>query len=249
MLKHGLIPYFLDGNDQLHIWVGLGIFAVLLASYLFGSINSAIMISKMLYRDDIRKYGSGNAGLTNMHRTFGLKAAGLTLLGDMMKTVLSVLLALFVFGFGYKRGLCTNPVAFLAGALAVLGHVFPVYYGFKGGKGVLVMSTMALVVSPAIFFILLLVFIGVVALSKYISLGSVTVAVLYPVFLNAYSSFFLNAPPFWTTVFITILLAIFVVWLHRENLKRINDRTERKFSFKKKPAITKPEDGEDEDDE
>ncbi len=246
MLNLGLLPYFFENNNVLQIF---GIFSVIILSYLLGSINSAIMISKLLYRSDIRKHGSGNAGLTNMHRTFGLKAAGLTLLGDMLKTVISVLLALFVFGFMYRFGLCINPVAFLAGAAAVIGHVFPVYYGFKGGKGVLVMSTMALVVSPAIFFALLLVFIGVVALSKYISLGSVTVAVLYPVFLNAYSSLFLHKPPFWTTVLTTILLAIFVVWLHRENLKRINDRTERKFSFKKKPAVEKAADAEDDGDE
>ncbi len=247
MLIEGLIPYFLSDNS---FAVVFGMIALLIVSYLLGSINSAIMVSKILYRDDIRKYGSGNAGLTNMHRTFGMKAAGLTLLGDMLKTVLSVLLALFTFGFRYSFALCINPLAFLAGAAAVVGHVYPVFYGFKGGKGVLVMSTMALVVSPAIFFTLLLVFIGVVALSKYISLGSVSVAILYPVFLNAYHSFFLKYPPAWTTVLVTILLALFVFWLHRENLKRINDRTERKFSFKKKPTVeVTPDEGEDGEDE
>ncbi len=247
MFEKGLIPYFLSDSKYFTAWFITAIVAVVLVSYLLGSINSAIMVSKILYRDDIRKYGSGNAGLTNMHRTFGMKAAGLTLLGDMLKTVASVLIAMLVFGFSYKAALCINPVAFLAGFSAVLGHVFPVYYGFKGGKGVLVTSTMALVLSPFIFLVLLLVFIGIVAMSKYISLGSVSVALLYPVCLNAYSNIFLHAPLLPMAAFVSILLAVFILWLHRENLKRINDRTERKFSFKKKEEPKPAEDEEDGD--
>ncbi len=248
MFTQGLLPYFFDGSDKQYLlWIGMS--AVVIAAYLLGSINSAIIVSKTLYRDDIRKYGSGNAGLTNMHRTFGLKAAGFTLLGDVLKTVLAILLPLILFGFRYSLALCTNPLAYIAGVFAVIGHAFPVYYGFKGGKGVLATATMALVVSPIIFAVLLVIFVLIVRLSRYISLGSVSVAVLYPVFLNAYSEVLLDRPPFWTTVFSTILLAIFIVWLHRENLKRINDRTERKFSFKKKAESesTAKKDGEDDE--
>ncbi len=251
VLELGVLRYFLENSKYLSVWLYGAIAAVILISYLLGSINSAIIVSKLLYRDDIRKHGSGNAGLTNMHRTFGLKAAGLTLLGDMLKTVISIILAMVIFGFGYSRGLCTNPIAYIAGAFAVLGHVYPIYYHFKGGKGVLVTSTMALIVSPLIFLVLLLIFILIVKVSKYISLASVSTAILYPVLLNGYSTIFLHCPPFWTTVLITILLAIFIVWLHRENLKRINERTESKFSFKRKQETPMPitEEEDDEDDE
>lgn len=190
-----------------------------------------------------------------MHRTFGLKAAGLTLLGDMLKTIIAVLIPMFFFGFLYEDGVCANELSYLSGMIAVLGHVYPIYYGFKGGKGVLVTSTMALVVSPAIFGFLFLVFVGTVALFKYISLGSVTVATLYPVCLNFYFTTFVTVedahikiPPL--IIATTIFLAIFIVWLHRENLKRIGERTERKFSFKKKPTVTEiPTPIEDEDDD
>lgn len=235
MLEYGLLGPHINDNTIFLLWIG--IIGSIIFAYLLGSINSAILISKVVYCDDIRKHGSGNGGLTNMHRTFGLGAAGLTLLGDMLKTVIAVIVPMVLFGFTYDFALCTNPISFVAGFAAVLGHVFPIYYGFKGGKGVLVTSTMALVVSPIIFSVLLLVFIATVWMSKYISLGSVTVAVLYPVMVNAYSTVFLKAPPFASTVFITIFLAVFIVWLHRENLGRIGNRTERKFSFKKKAEV------------
>lgn len=243
MLSNGLIPHLFSSTDNYPVWFWIGVVGIVIIAYLLGSINSAILVSKILYRDDIRKYGSGNAGLTNMHRTFGLKAAGFTLLGDMLKTVISVLVPMFLFGFVYDTGLCANQLSYVAGVMAVLGHVFPIYYGFKGGKGVLVTSTMALVVSPAIFGVLLLVFIGVVAMSKYISLGSVMVAALYPVCLNFYFTTFILAviPP--VIIGVAIFLAIFILWLHRENLKRIGNRTERKFSFKKKPDRKKENSG------
>ena len=238
MLNSGLLADIINGGNNAALW--LGIIGSVIVAYLLGSINTSILVSRLVYRSDIRKHGSGNGGLTNMHRTFGLKAAGLTLLGDMLKTVIAVMIPMILFGFEYAAVLCTNPIAYIAGLAAVIGHVYPVYYGFKGGKGVLVTATMALVVSPLIFVVLFLIFVGIVYLSKYISLGSVSVAVLYPVCVNFYSITFLNAPPFWTTLLSTILLAIFIFWLHRGNLKRIGDRTERKFSFKKKPEVEKP---------
>lgn len=247
MLTSGLLTQAVNGGNVAVFW--LGIIGSLVFAYLLGSINSAILISKLVYRDDIRKHGSGNGGLTNMHRTFGLKAAGLTLLGDMLKTVVAVLMPMLLFGFEYDTGLCANQLSYIAGVAAVLGHVYPIYYGFKGGKGVLVTSTMALVVSPAIFAFLLLVFIGAVAMTKYISLGSVTVAVFYPVCLNFYFMTFIKGllPP--SMAIASIFLAVFIVWLHRENLKRIGNRTERKFSFKKKAEAEKPAAQDDDGDE
>ncbi len=207
----------------------------IIAAYLLGSINTAIVVSKIFYRDDIRKYGSGNAGLTNMLRTFGKGAAGLTLLGDLLKTVLAILITAFLFGIHYNGGVnIDNGYCYVAGLFAVVGHVFPIYYGFKGGKGVLVTATMALILTPPIFAIMLALFILVVAISKYVSLGSVIGAVLYPVLLNGYINFVLDNKLPGLIAFCSIFLAIFIVWCHRENLARISNKTERKLSFKKK---------------
>ena len=208
--------------------------AVIAVSYLLGSVNSAIIISKTFYNDDIRNHGSGNAGLTNVNRTYGLKAAGLTLLGDMLKSLLSVLFAALLFGFHYIDGISISEFCYVAGLFAVLGHVFPIYYGFKGGKGVLSTATIALVLAPIPFVILFALFVAIVAISKYVSLGSVCVATLFPVIVNGYIKVFLGGMPNGILSLSTIILAILVVWCHRENLKRISDRTERKLSFKKK---------------
>lgn len=225
---------------QYFLVFSLFVFMAIAIPYLLGSVNSAIIISKCLYKDDIRRHGSGNPGLTNMLRTYGKGAAGLTLLGDVMKSALGVLIGGILFGFNYSGGIaCGDGIGFvyLSGLFAVLGHVFPIYYKFKGGKGVLSTATIALIYSPIPFLMLLLLFILVVAVSKYVSLGSVTVAVLYPVLINGYFKFVFpsapNAEP-GLCALSTIAIAILIVWCHRENLKRISNRTERKLSFKKK---------------
>ena len=227
-------------NRGLLDWIGvpapvhfIALFCVLLAAYLLGSINSAILISKTVYKDDIRKHGSGNGGMTNMLRTFGGKAALMTLAGDLLKTALSIFIAGFTFGFFYWGGISVQGYCYVAGLFAVLGHIFPIYYKFKGGKGVLVTSTMALILSPLPFLILFALFVGVVALSKYVSLGSVCSAVLYPVLLHGFFTVRGAQMPGLISLS-AIVLACIIVWCHRGNLQRISDRTERKLSFKKK---------------
>ena len=235
-----------DGQTAI-FWCMIGIIAV--AAYMLGSINSAIIISRVLYHDDIRKHGSGNAGMTNMQRTYGNGAAGLTLLGDLLKTVFAVSIAGVCFGFGYISGLSTNGYCYVAGLIAVIGHVFPLYYGFKGGKGVLSTATMALVLTPWLFLILFALFVAIVAMSKYISLGSVSVAVLYPVVVSGAFTVVFGMPLSIEIALSTILLAVLIVVCHMGNLKRISDRTERKFSFKKKkaePVVAEEEDGDEE---
>lgn len=207
----------------------------ILIAYLLGSINSAIIISKVLYRDDIRRHGSGNAGLTNMHRTYGGKAAILTLVGDIAKTAIAVCIAGVLFGFNYVGGVSTGDgFCYVAGLFAMLGHIFPIYYKFKGGKGVLVSATMGLILSPIPFLLVFVVFVIMVALTKYVSLGSVSGAVLYPVIMHGYFAAVMSAKTPGLVSLSCIILAIVIVWCHRGNLQRISDRTERKLSFKKK---------------
>ncbi|MBO5009617.1 MAG: glycerol-3-phosphate 1-O-acyltransferase PlsY [Clostridia bacterium] len=219
---------------QAALIIGVSGVLVMIVSYLLGSVNSAIIISKAMFGDDIRTHGSGNAGLTNMLRTYGKAAAGLTLLGDMLKAVLSIIFAGIIFGFGYYSGISLSDFCYVAGLFAVIGHIFPIYYGFRGGKGVLATATVALVLTPIPFLILITLFIIIVAMSKYVSLGSVCVAVLFPVVVSGYAKVFFGGSAPLIMTLCTILLAIIIVWCHRENLKRISDRTERKISFKKK---------------
>lgn len=230
-------------DDYRYILLTVGFaFLAMAIGYLLGSINSAILISKTVYGDDIRKHGSGNAGLTNMLRTYGKKAAGLTLLGDILKTTLAIVVGSVLGGFGFWKGIslsyltCELPLNYMAGFFAVIGHILPIYYGFKGGKGVLCTAAMALILTPIEFVILLGVFVLIVWWSKYVSLGSVTVAVLYPIVVSGHIKVaFSNAlPQNGVMALITILLAIIIVYCHRGNLQRISDGTERKLSFKSK---------------
>lgn len=219
-----------------------------IAAYLLGSINSAIIISKAVYHDDIRKHGSGNAGTTNMLRTYGKGAALATLICDIAKTVLALALGGVMLGFAYVGGVSTNFMLYVVGLFAVLGHIFPVYYGMRGGKGVLSTATVALILSPGVFAMLFVIFVAVVAISKYVSLGSVCAAVLYPVVLNAYFQIFLNGRIPGIAALVAIILAITIVWCHRQNLRRIGERTEHKLSFKKKSDESESSDAGDGDD-
>ena len=243
-LNEGIF-YTLKVSAEWQMWAIMVLFLliVIISSYLLGSLNSAIIISKLLYKDDIRKYGSGNAGMTNMLRTFGKGAAGLTLLGDLLKTVVAILISAIFFGFHYIGGISMQDFCYVAGLFAVLGHVFPIYYKFKGGKGVLATATMALVLAPIPAVILILLFVAIVAASKYVSLGSVCGACLFPVLVAGYVKF-LGLPTPGIMMLCCILLAIFIVWCHRENLKRISEKTERKISFGKgkKEKIEKTDD-------
>ena len=215
-----------------------------IAGYLLGSVNSAIVVSKIFYHDDIRRHGSGNAGLTNTLRTYGMKAAGLTLLGDVLKTVIAIFIGAILGGFCYFIGIsvgklyCDMPMAYIAGFFSIIGHILPVYYGFKGGKGVLCTAAMALVLTPVEFVILILTFIAIVAWSKYVSLGSITVAFLYPLLVVGHTEivFGTDGTTDGIVALITILIAIIIIYCHRENIGRIARGTERKLSFGKSKA-------------
>lgn len=231
-LNTGLLAYLFPEGIKAFVLFG-SLLLVLLTSYLLGSINSAILISKLIYKEDIRTKGSGNGGMTNMLRSFGGKAALMTLAGDLLKTAISIFLAGFVFGFGYVHGISVQGFCYCAGLFAVLGHVFPLYYGFKGGKGVLVTSAMALILTPIPFLMLFVLFVVIVAGSKYVSLGSVCVAMLYPVLLHGTFAVVFESQMDGLIALSTIILACLIVWCHRENLKRIGEKKENKLSFKK----------------
>ena len=216
--------YFLNGSDDT---LGLVLFiisvaVVIIAAYLLGSINFAIIISGKKYKQDIRDHGSKNAGMTNMMRTYGKKAAGLTLLGDALKAVAACLVGYVLIG---------SLGAYIAGLFCILGHIFPIFYKFKGGKGVVTTAVAILMCNPLVFVVLFLLFVIIVLFTRYISLGSVVCVMLYPLLLDSVSRIFTGHPtPY---VVFAMITAVVVVVKHWGNIKRLAEGKESKFSFKK----------------
>lgn len=210
---------------------------VVLVSYLLGSLNFSIIFSKGVVKKDIRESGSGNAGATNMLRTYGKKFALLTMLGDIIKVAIAIIIAFLIFGSPVKYLFAspTDPTELqqimfykqFAGFFCVVGHIFPVFFKFKGGKGVAACTGMVIMVDWRIALILFVIFVIIVAISKWISLGSITIAILYPVILYV---FYKNT----IVTLIALIFAVMVVVAHRQNIKRILNKTENKISFKKK---------------
>lgn len=204
------------------VWVVIAAVLCIAIPYFLGSINFAIILSKTIYKVDIRELGSGNAGATNIMRNFGTKTALMTFGGDALKAFVSGALGYLLLG---QYG------AHIAGLFCVLGHMFPIYYRFKGGKGVVTTAVSMLMCNPFVFLILLLIFVIIVAFTKYISLASVMCALLYPVLLDRVEKFMNGASRAY--VILPMIIAALVIFMHRENIKRLMNGTESKFSFKR----------------
>jgi glycerol-3-phosphate acyltransferase PlsY len=206
-------------------------------SYLLGSLNFSIILSEVVKKKDIRKSGSGNAGATNMMRTYGIKAAVGTMLGDIFKVAIGILVAFAILGVPMKY-IFTNPADAaeiqrvmlykeFAGLFCVLGHIFPLYFKFKGGKGVAACTGMVIIVDWRIALILFVIFVSVILISKWISLGSIVIAILYPVLIFV---FYKN----WILSLVALLFTAIVIIAHRENIKRLIKGEENKISLKNK---------------
>lgn len=195
-----------------------------LAAYALGSLNWAVIISHVKHHDDIRKYGSGNAGMTNMLRTYGKTDAALTFLGDALKTALAIVIGMLLAGAVHGGN-------YVGGCFAILGHVFPCYYGFKGGKCVAVTAAMALALDPIVFIIAFAVFALVLAGTKYVSLSSISAALMYPLILNNLMKIRYGHGDL--RIVFVLVVCVLIIFLHRENIKRLIDGKENKFSFGK----------------
>lgn len=205
-------------------------------AYLLGSIDTGILVSKFLYHDDVRKYGSGAAGMTNMLRTFGKKAAALTAFGDVLKGVLAVCIGRWLFTqMPESTTLSPYLAVYLAAIFAIIGHLKPLYFGFKGGKGVLVAAGAILAVQPVLLPVLALIFLVCLVPTGMVSLGSITMAAAYPVLTLVYS--LMRGLPTRDVVVCTVGAAIMggmVIWMHRSNIQRIRDGKEYRFGQKHK---------------
>ncbi|MCI8393335.1 MAG: glycerol-3-phosphate 1-O-acyltransferase PlsY [Clostridia bacterium] len=208
----------------------LAIIVVAVISYLIGSINFSVLISKRVAGFDVRQKGSGNAGTTNMLRSVGKGAAAITLVCDILKGVVAVIIA-FLIGLIAK-----NEAALLvqiAGIAVVIGHTFPVFFEFKGGKGVATALGVLICINWKVGLICLIFAIIMMAVTRMVSVGSCTAAVLYPILtlFGVQKDFFIVKEG--SYLIFSLLLALLIIFNHRENIKRILAGKENKLSFKK----------------
>ena len=201
-----------------------------LIAYVIGSINFSVIISKKFAGFDVREKGSGNAGTTNMLRSVGKKAAAITLVCDVLKGVISIGIAILLGNI--VSNVDKSLLVQVAGIAVVLGHTFPIFFGFKGGKGVATSLGVLIMTNWQIGLICLVFAILLMALTRMVSLGSCAAAVLYPVLtLFIHENYIVTEG---TEYFIySIILAVIVLYNHRSNIKRIMDGTENRLSFKK----------------
>ncbi len=214
----------------------LAIGAAALIGYLLGSLNFSIIVVRLVKGVDIRTMGSKNAGLTNTLRCAGKGCALATLIGDLSKGVAAVILSRLVCA-ALEGGLSPDNdihyIGYIAGFFAIIGHVFPLYYGFKGGKGVLVGVSTFIVVDWKIFCILILIFIVILAVSKYVSLSSIIATACCPP-IALMLELIQGSGMMKSLLYfgLAIPMAALIIWMHRTNIERLKNGTENKFSFK-----------------
>lgn len=206
----------------------LKLLIVIVIGYLLGSLNTSIIVGK-LYGTDIRKHGSGNAGMTNTLRTLGKAAAVMVIVGDVLKGVLSYIIGNVVFNTMPEAVMINivNVGGMAAGIAAIAGHNWPVYFGFKGGKGILTSISVVMMMDWKLGLILLGIFAVIVAVTRYVSLGSILASIAFPIaaFIKG------NGPVF---IIFSAILAILAVARHSANIKRLLSGTEAKLGQKKK---------------
>lgn len=212
---------------------------VIVISYLLGSLNFSIIVSRKCVHKDIRESGSHNAGATNMLRTNGKKYAILTFFGDVFKLFVAVFIAYLIIG---QNDFNSNAYLFksVAGLACVIGHMYPCFFSFKGGKGVSVCAGMVACIDWRIALILIVVFAVVVLISKYVSLGSIIISICYPILIYIMfvpDSITLNTTfvsERWIATLVALIFTLIVVIKHSANIKRLINGTESKISLKSK---------------
>lgn len=218
----------------------LALLLTLISAYLLGSISFAIIVTRLFSKTDIRDYGSGNAGATNVLRSQGKVPALLTTLGDLGKSIAAVCLG----GFLMDRVQLVEAVpdamlqdeltlfgCYLAGLFCILGHMHPLFFGFRGGKGVMTTLGMMLLLDWRVALILLALFSLVVLCTRMVSLGSILAAVGLPILTGVFRAFVdhQSGLTVWFCVGVTTIIAVIVIYKHRSNIKRILQGTENKI--------------------
>ena len=203
-------------------------------AYCIGSVNFSVIISKKMAGFDVREKGSGNAGSTNVLRTVGKKAAALTLICDILKGVVAIIISIIIGNI--VEGANKELLLQIAGIAVVIGHTFPIFFGFKGGKGVATSLGILLMSNWKIGLICLVFALVLMLLTRMVSLGSCGAAILFPVltlFINDSYTVLTEGKRGTTYLIYSIILAVIVLYNHRSNIKRLLNGTENKISFKK----------------
>lgn len=210
--------------------LALYVFLEILAAYLIGSIASALWVGKLVYGVDIRQHGSGNAGATNVIRIFGYKAGIPVMIFDIFKGWLAVQLATWI-NPGDFSGNQLIYMRVIMGIAAVLGHVFPVFAGFRGGKGVGTFAGVGIALYPLALLIVLGIFIVVLVSTRYVSLSSILGSLAFPLIVILITR---EGNP--ALIALSVMVALFIPWTHRKNIRRLLKGEEHKFVFSgKKP--------------
>ena len=202
-------------------------------AYLIGSINFSIILSKRMAGFDIREKGSGNAGTTNMLRAVGKKAAVITLICDILKGVVSILIA--VLAGKIVKNLDNALLVQLAGIFVIIGHTFPVFFKFKGGKGIATALGVLLMINWQIGLICLIFALVLMALTKMVSVGSIAAAILFPILVAFIDQNYIvqTSNSNWSYLVFSIIVALLVIFNHRANVQRILNGKENRLIFKK----------------
>lgn len=202
---------------------------VAIIAYLLGSISFSVIISKKMVGFDVRQKGSGNAGTTNVLRSVGKKAAIITLILDVLKGVVAILVAYIVGKIA--NNLDKSLLIQIAGIAVIIGHTFPIFFGFKGGKGIATSLGVLLMTNWNIGLICLVFALVLMVLTRIVSLGSIAAAILFPVLIIFMPSN--NYIVEGNYIVYSIILAVLVIYNHRANVKRLLNGTENKLDFKK----------------
>ena len=205
---------------------------VAVIAYLIGSINFSIILSKRMAGFDIREKGSGNAGTTNMLRAVGKKAAVITLICDILKGVVSILIA--VLAGKIIKNLDNALLVQLAGIFVIIGHTFPIFFKFKGGKGIATSLGVLLMINWQIGLICLIFALVLMALTKMVSVGSIAAAILFPILVAFIDQNYIvpTSNSNWSYLVFSIIVALLVIFNHRANVQRILNGTENRLSWK-----------------
>lgn len=201
---------------------------VALAAYLIGSVSFAVIVSRVGAQDDVRRHGSGNAGMTNILRNYGKKMAAFTALGDFGKGIVAVAVGRMIFTLA---GITVLDGGYIAGFFVVLGHLFPLYFGFKGGKGVLTSLGVVLMLNWVVFALLVVLLLPVVFIVKIVSLTVIIGYILFPFFTLLIN--YIEGQPLLFNFAFALLLSCLGAFMHRENIKRLLAGTEYRFGQKK----------------
>ncbi|MCD7770796.1 MAG: glycerol-3-phosphate 1-O-acyltransferase PlsY [Oscillospiraceae bacterium] len=217
----------------------LALLVVAVIAYLIGSLNSAIISVHLVKRQDIRDYGSHNAGLTNVYRTFGGLSAAMTLIIDVLKGIAVVFgtrAALFWSGLFSAEEHSVITACMLASMFAVMGHCFPIFYGFKGGKGILIAAVCTICINPLVFLLAVIAFLIIFLATRYVSLSSITCCVYYPICYILADLIMYGKLDMYTAVHavIALIMGIFCLVRHMPNIQRLRNHTESKFTFRKR---------------